>query len=132
MVIRSLQINRLEESAAVTLAANIASRLRQDFPAHVAKTNEAELLRRVNAGIKMAESYGLTKGPAIYSFVALMTTIGPDFDSYPLVRHCFAQPGSGEERMQQVFATMTSERWKSAASRSDPNVWQIVLATYAL
>jgi hypothetical protein len=58
--------------------------LRDAVPDFLAGLDDAAALRRVEASVTKAESYGLSTERQIRDFIAVQTITGEDFDSNPL------------------------------------------------
>lgn len=101
------------------LAELIFEHLCDEQPEAVAELREAEILRRIDAGIERARSHELAGDGAITAFVTLMFLVAPNFDEHPRIRKALADVSQEpEERMRQIFEKTAEADWDEAAAQS--------------
>jgi hypothetical protein len=115
VIIRKEQMNVFARPVAADLACRIRTHVTRTFPAQCDALGEAEVRRRVRAGIARARGYGLQSHYDILRFVDLLFVLGPDFDSdpdLPWAKEILTDPSArdGSERLDRLYEKTRRQR----------------------
>lgn len=107
------------------LVDHIVTHLSEEQPELIAGLADAEIARRVAAGIARAHAYSFVQPESVTAFVTLMFLVAPDFDSHPAIARALRLHGTEAERLRLLFERTREEDWDRAASASKG--WEALL-----
>ncbi|MCS7044209.1 MAG: hypothetical protein NZR01_15600 [Bryobacteraceae bacterium] len=108
------------------LVDHIVTHLGEEQPELIAELGDAEVRRRVVAGIGRAHSHRFVQPEAVTAYVTLMFLVAPDFDQHPAIARALRLHGSEGDRLRLLFQRTREEDWEEAAASSKG--WSAVLA----
>lgn len=103
----------------------LAAYLKEKYPDAVAGHGERLFEARVGGGVRRARVRGFSRDEDVVTFVSLLFTVGPDFDTHPRIAAVLGDERVPPEgRMARLAAQVRPEHWEEAARRSDPRAWK--------
>lgn len=108
------------------LVDHIVTHLSEEQPELIAGLADAEVARRVAAGIARANSHSFVQPESVTAYVTLMFLVAPDFDSHPAIARALRLHGTEAERLRLLFERTREEDWDQAAAGSKG--WEDLLA----
>ena len=89
------------------------------------------LRRRIEHGLAVGRTYGLTWEYSLTVFVAHMITINPEWHLQPAIHRALESESlAPDRRIDAIFGQVTDEDWDEAAERCDAEAyWQQIDAT---
>jgi hypothetical protein len=100
------------------LVDHIVTHLAEEQPAAIADLGDAEVVRRVTAGIARANARGFVQPESVTAYVTLMFLVAPDFDEHPAIARALRLRGTEAERLRLLFERTSEQDWDEAAASS--------------
>jgi len=124
-VIRDEQLAELNRAAIKDFVLRMETFIRENHPKAVEGLDDETLRRRLIYGLRRAKSYGLTRENTLTAFVALMFSVGPNFDEQPSIRQLLRNDKLSPDDRIQTLAELPGEEWKQAVRNANPAWWEL-------
>lgn len=128
MNIRGEQLDVLRADRERQRDVRLAEHLRAVHGDLVEGLSDEALIRRVHAGVRRAQAYGITWDSTLAAFLVLMFRAAPDFDEHPTVQAVLRfEDLEPDLRIDALMAVTDDEHWEQIAARRDDRAWERAL-----
>jgi hypothetical protein len=124
LTIRREQVAAFQSAKDGVFARWLVTYLHAHHPTLLGGLPDAELERRVHAGLARARGHGLRDERLIAAFILLMFQHAPDFDTRERLRRRLTEGGrTAEWRFSELVAHTTPEEWAEVRQARDDAAW---------
>ncbi|AKT38367.1 hypothetical protein [Chondromyces crocatus] len=118
------QADVLRETRARQRDVRLAEHLRTHHEDLVASLDGAELLRRVQIGVRRAAAHGITWDSTLAAYLVLMLRVAPNFDEHPIASEVLrADAIEPNLRVDALIASTDDEHWEEIAAQRSDHIW---------
>ena len=124
LVVREAQRQALAASTRARFVSDTAEWLRAKHGPAVADLDTATLVARVDAAVRRASRYGLSRRLDVRNFVTLAFLVAPDFDQRPVIREILMDAHlENERRIDALLGRVSASEWQEARRSARPTGW---------
>jgi len=104
MVIRSEQVEKLDDAAQLQYHEKLRVFFRQNYPDLVSRYDDPTLLARIAEGNRNAEGYNMQTDQGFVAYIGMSLAAGPDFHTDPKIKAYMDSPGRDPDaKMEWLF-----------------------------
>jgi len=128
LVIRKEQMEVFQNLSDKAFAAKIISCLRQSHPEWFADIPEDSLVTRTLCAIRRSRRYHLGSDEDVVTFVALMFSVAPDFDTHPPIHAVLTDQNiSVSHRIAALLCLVAPADWDRVRERPSAEAWRQII-----